>query len=68
MFWLQISNLKQQSSVFWLQNEFYYLKNEDKNILMTKDAWLNDRTMDEAQKLIYNALGKVDRFQSVLNL
>ena len=68
MFWLQISNLKQQSSVFWLQNEFYYLKNEDKNILMTKDAWLNDRTMDEVQKLIYNALGKVDRFQSVLNL
>ena len=54
--------------MFWLQNEFYYLKNEDKNILMTKDAWLNDRTMDEAQKLIYNALGKVDRFQSVLNL
>ena len=52
---------------FWLQNEFYYLKVEDKNILTTEDAWLNDRIMDAAQKLICKALGKIDSYQLVLN-
>ena len=49
---------KEENIVFWLQNEFYYLKNEDKNILMTKDAWPNDGVMDAAQKLICKALSK----------
>ena len=34
---------------------------------MTKDAWLNDRIMSTAQKLICKALYKIDSFQSVLN-
>ena len=58
---------KEENPAFWLQNEFYYLKNEDKNILMTKDAWLNDRIMDAVQKLIRKALGKIDSFQLVLH-
>ena len=52
---------------FWLQNEFYYLKVEDKNILTTEDVWLNDRIMDAVQKLICKALGKIDSYQLVLN-
>ena len=51
-----------------LQNKFYYLKNENKNILMTKDPWLNDRIMDATQKLICKVSGKTDSLQSVLNL
>ena len=58
---------KEENPAFWLQNEFYYLKNEDKNILMTKDAWLYDRIMDADQKLICKALVKIDSFHSVLN-
>ena len=53
--------------IIWLQNVFYYLKNEHKNILTTKDAWLNDRIMDADQKLIRKVLGKIGSFQSVLN-
>ena len=69
MYWKNAVELfaKEENPVFWLQNEFYYLKNEDKNILMTKDAWLHDRIMKAAQKLICKALGKIDSFQSVLN-
>ena len=58
---------KEESLAFWLRNEFYYLKNDVKNILMTKDVWLNDRIMDAAQKLFCKALSKIDSFQSVLN-
>ena len=29
---------KEENLAFWFQNEFYSLKNEGKNILMTKDA------------------------------
>ena len=36
---------------FWLQNDLYYLKMEDKHILMDDKAWLNDRIMDAAQCL-----------------
>ena len=58
---------KEENLAFWFQNEFYSLKNEGKNILMTKDAWLNNRIMYAAQKLICKALGKIDTFRSVLN-
>ena len=58
---------EEENIAVWLQNEFYYLKNEDKNILMTKDAWPNNGIMDAAQKLICKALSKIDSFQSVLN-
>ena len=58
---------REENEEFWLLNEFYYLKVEDKNILTTKDAWLNDRIMDAAKKLICKALGKIDSYQPVLN-
>ena len=69
MYWKNVveSFAKEENPAFWLQKEFYYLKNEDKNILKTKDAWLNDRIMDAAQKLICKTSGKIDSFQSVLN-
>ena len=58
---------KEENLAFWLQNGFYYLENEDKNILLTKDAWCNNRIMDADQKLIFKVLGKIDSFQLVLN-
>ena len=58
---------KEENLAFWLQNGFYYLENEDKNILLTKDAWFNNRIMDAGQNLIFKVLGKTDSFQSVLN-
>ena len=52
-------NLLQQSDIIdevtegpWLRNEIYILKKEDQHLLLSKDAWLNDRIMDAAQKLI----------------
>ena len=33
----------------WLKFEQYHLKNEDKDILLSPNAWLNDRIMDTAQ-------------------
>ena len=42
-------------------------KNEEKNMLITKGTWPNDRIMEAAQKLICKALGKINSFQSVLN-
>ena len=42
---------KEENQAFWLQNEVYYLINEDKNILITEDTWLNGRITDAVQKL-----------------
>lgn len=53
-------------SNFWLKNELYNLKVEDKIILISESAWLNDNIMDAAQVLICKALG-VKSYQSVLN-
>ena len=48
-------NLLQQSDIIdevteepWLRNEMYILKKEDQHLLLSKDAWLNDRMMDAA--------------------
>ena len=43
------NNLKTDSNQrdgFWLRNENFYLKVEDKNILLSSNAWLNDKIMD----------------------
>ena len=53
--------------VFWLRNELYNLKMEEKQLLLSKTAWLNDAIMDAAQRLICKTLGKEDEYQSVLN-
>lgn len=49
----------------WLHNRLYILNQEDKDILLSKDGWLNDRLMDAAQKLICEEIGTT--FQTVLN-
>ena len=53
--------------VFWLRNELYNLKMEEKQLLLSETAWLNDAIMDAAQRLICKTLGKEDEYQSVLN-
>ena len=67
-------NLLQQSDIIdkvteerWLSNEIYILKKEDQHLLLSKDAWLNDRIMDAAQKLICKETGTDESCQSVLN-
>ena len=67
-------NLLQQSDVIdevteepWLLNEMYILKKEDQHLLLSKDAWLNDRIMDAAQKLICKEIGTDESYQSILN-
>ena len=40
---------------------------QDKAILLSSSAWLNDSIMDVAQKLVCKALGKEEEYQSVLN-
>ena len=53
---IQSVNLLQQSDIIdevteepWLHNEMYILMKEDQHLLLSKDAWLNDRIMDAAQ-------------------
>ena len=53
--------------VFWLRNDLYFLKQEDEEVLLSNNAWLNDRMMDAAQKLICKEIGTMDSYQSVLN-
>ena len=51
----------------WIRNELYLLEKEDFEILHSKTAWLNDRIMDAAQRLICETLGDQNNYQSVLN-
>ena len=48
-------------------HEHFYLKTEDKNILLSSEALLNDRTIDAAQAIISKTLGIQGHYQSVLN-
>ena len=71
---IQIVNLLQQSDIIdevteepWLRNEMYILKKEDQHLLLSKDAWLDDRIMDAAQKLICKEIDTDESYQSVLN-
>ena len=71
---IQSLNLHQQSDIIdevteepWLGNEMYILKKEDQDLLLSKDAWLNDRIMDAAQILICKEIGTDESYQSVLN-
>ena len=78
-FWKQRQNIEsvnllQQSDIIdevteepWLRNEMYILKKEDQHLLLSKDAWLNDRIMDAARKLICKEIGTDESYQSVLN-
>ena len=62
------NNLKTDSNQrdgFWLRNENFYLKVEDKNILLSSNAWLNDKIIDASQILICKALGT--HYQPVSN-
>ena len=53
---------------FWIRNGLYNLKTEDADILHSQSAWLNDRTMDAAQKLICKTFGDERSYQSVLKM
>ena len=71
---IQSVNLLRQSDIIgevteelWLRNEIYILKKEDQHLLLSKDAWLNDRIMNAAQKLICKEIGTDESYQSVLN-
>ena len=50
-----------------LKNELYELTVADKEILESKDGWLNNNLMDAGQQLICKALGSLETYQSVLN-
>ena len=45
----------------------YILKKENQHLLLSKDAWLNDRIMDAVQKLIRKEFGTDESYQSVLS-
>ena len=74
---IQSVNLLQQSDIIdevteepWLRNEMYILKKEDQHLLLSKDAWLNDRIMDAARKLNHGCSKKIGTdksYQSVLD-
>ena len=51
----------------WLKNELYELTEADREILESKDGWLNDNLLDAGQQLICKALGSLETYQSVLN-
>ena len=53
-----------QRDGFWLRNKHFCLKVEDKNVLLSSNAWLNDKIMETSQVLICKALGTQD-YQSV---
>ena len=67
-------NILQQSNIIdevieesWLRNEMHIVKKKDQHLLLSKDAWLNDRIMDAAQKLICQEIGTDESYQSVIN-
>ena len=45
----------------------YILRQKDKEVLLSKDEWLNDQLTDAAQKLIRDKIGTPFTFQKVLN-
>ena len=51
----------------WLKNELYELTDAHREILESKDGWLNDNLMDAVQQLICKTLGSLETYQSVLN-
>ena len=70
IFWKIKSNESANSQripAIWVKNEFYELKESDKEILEGSDCWLYDNLMDTDQKMICKALGSLETYQSVLN-
>ena len=51
----------------WLKNELYEVTEADREILESKDGWLNDNFMGAGQQLICQAVGSPKTYQSVLN-
>ena len=56
-----------QVTSLWLKNELYKLTEAGREILESKDGWLNDNLMDAGQQLICNALGSLETYHLVLN-
>ena len=59
------SSLQVTSS--WLKNELYELTKADKEILESKDGWMNNNFMNTGKQLICKALGNLETYQLVLN-
>ena len=51
----------------WLKNDLYDLTDAHREILESKDGWLNDNLMDAGQQLICKTLGSLETYQLVLN-
>ena len=51
----------------WFRNELYELTEADREILESKEGWLNDNPMDAGQQLIHKALGSLETYQLVSN-
>ena len=75
--WLSINSEKHSWYIiercYWKLNEKVIPSNEkkefeDEEILRSPTAWLNNRIMDAAQKLIFKKLGADDDYQSILNI
>ena len=63
-----ILSVEKKDKLYWLRNDLCHFHFEDEEILQSPTAWLNDRIMNAAQKLIYKKLGADDDYQSVLNV
>ena len=51
----------------WLKNELYGLAEADREILESKDGWLNNNFMNAGKPLICKAFYNLETYQSVLN-
>ena len=63
----QPNQLSLQVTSSWLKNVLYEPTEEDREILESKNGWLNDNLMDAGQQSIFKALGSLQTYQSVLN-
>ena len=55
---ININSQKENLPLYWVKNDSYFLKNEEKDILLSQNTWLNDNIMDAAQILICKELGQ----------
>ena len=56
-----------QGTSSWLKNELHEFTDADREILESKDGWLNDNVMDAGQQLICKTLGSLEIYQSIGN-
>ena len=62
-----IISLSQANRISAVTNMLHHWTVDGKHVLIAEKAWLNDKIMDAAEKLIYMALGNLDSCQYLLN-